>query len=84
MSQEEPTSLDETTSSVIVWPNDGKEMIFIPADVRRKLNPFQTLTGKMECSMSFGYKRDWKFPRVLKGEFQFRDCFLNEKKCVFP
>jgi len=30
MSEEKPTSLDDTTSSVIVWPNDGKEMIFVP------------------------------------------------------
>ena len=30
MPQKKPISLDDTTSSVIVWPNDGKEMVFVP------------------------------------------------------
>ena len=29
MSQEDTTPLDETSTSVIVWPNDGKEMVLI-------------------------------------------------------
>lgn len=30
MSQETMTSSDDTTASVIVWPDDGKEMVFLP------------------------------------------------------
>lgn len=30
MSQETPTSTGDTTESIIIWPDDGKEMVFIP------------------------------------------------------
>jgi hypothetical protein len=61
-----------------------EEMMIIPPGIRRSLDQIHGLDGRMECVTRIGYERDWKYLRILKGEFFFTDCLFDKKKLLLP
>jgi hypothetical protein len=60
------------------------EMMIIPPGIRRSLDQIRGLEGRLECITRIGYERDWKYPRVLKGELLFTDCSFDKKELFLP
>lgn len=60
------------------------KMMIIPPGIRRSLDQIRGLEGRLECITRIGYERDWKYPRILKGEFLFADCSLDKKELFLP
>ncbi len=61
-----------------------KDLSLVPDIVRQKLKDFESVTGRMNASVEIGHKAKWKYARILKGRFKFRNCSLRNKDLVFP
>ena len=61
-----------------------KDLSLVPDIVRQKLKDFESVTGRMNASIKIGHQAKWKYARILKGRFKFRNCSLGNENLVFP
>jgi hypothetical protein len=56
----------------------------IPETARAKIAEFSELSGRLSIKTVIGYRKDWKSPRLLKGDFQFTDTIYHKKFLELP
>ncbi len=56
----------------------------LPAVLRQHLPLLKPLSGKLECLARFGYEEAWDFPRIMSGEFVFRDLTVELGRWFLP
>jgi hypothetical protein len=61
-----------------------REINVVPEKVRLRIEKFRELDGRLSAKTSIGYRRDWKAPRILKGDFLFRDTLYHERPLDLP
>ena len=61
-----------------------RNLSLVPDIVRQKLKDLESVTGRMNASVEIGHEAKWKYPKILKGRFQFRNCSLRNRDLLFP
>ena len=61
-----------------------REMYVIPNGARKNLDNFIDSRGRLECKTRIGYKKTWEVPRILDGDFFFKDWQYHKKVFSLP
>ena len=61
-----------------------KRLHLLPDYVPRKLDDFETVSGKLDAKLTISYEDDWAFPKIREGRFILSNWRVKHKKIVFP
>jgi uncharacterized protein YhdP len=56
----------------------------IPGTLRQQVQQCTHLAGILEARAKVEHKNAWKYPRIKKSEFSFRDCSVTHPKLILP
>lgn len=56
----------------------------IPETARARIDEYSGLSGRLSTKTVIGYRKDWKSPRILKGDFQFTDTIYLKRFLDLP
>jgi hypothetical protein len=56
----------------------------IPQTARERIDTYSGLSGRLSVKTVIGYQKDWKSPRILKGEFALTDTIYHKKFLDLP
>jgi len=61
-----------------------ENLYLMPGGVINKLKAFQSVSGKLEAHFQVGFKRGWTHPRIFKGRFLARKCWIDHSRRYLP
>lgn len=61
-----------------------RHLEFIPETAREKIDAYSELTGRLSAKTVIGYRKDWKGPRILTGDFTFTETLYNKRPLDLP
>jgi hypothetical protein len=61
-----------------------KEMNLFPPRWVEKIPVPESATGKLHASARVRYQNGWRRPRIIKGEWLFKQCRIDDNDLVFP
>jgi len=61
-----------------------KEMDVIPETARDRINTFLGISGRLKGESTIGYRKDWVIPRLMNGNFYFKNCMYNRNFLSLP
>jgi hypothetical protein len=56
----------------------------IPQTARDKIDEYRDLTGRLSAKTVIGYRKDWKAPRILSGDFIFTETLYHKRPLNLP
>ena len=61
-----------------------REINVVTETARQKIETFRELDGRLSARTTIGYHRDWGAPRILSGDFSFRDTLYHKRPLDLP
>lgn len=61
-----------------------RKMQIIPDSVRKQIEKFKKMDGRLSARTLIGYRKDWKIPRIMNGDFSFSNTIYHERPLDRP
>lgn len=61
-----------------------REMYVIPEKARERIEKYKDLTGRLSAKTVIGYRKDWRIPRILNGDYSFTDTLYIKRPLGLP
>ncbi len=61
-----------------------REIIVVPETARERIEKYRELDGRLSAGVIIEYHRDWDSPRILSGDFSFRDTIYHKRPLGLP
>ena len=61
-----------------------REMYVVPETARERIENFKGLDGRLSARTTILYQKGWKVPRILSGDFSFRNTLYYRKPLGLP
>lgn len=56
----------------------------VPEDVQNQVRKFRHTSGTLEARFQIDFENGWNHPKILRGEFGFRECSMVHEKLILP
>lgn len=61
-----------------------RELYVLPEKARLQIEKYRELDGRLSARTTIGYQKAWKAPRILSGDYSFRNTLYHKKPLGFP